>query len=134
MLKINPNPTFKFPVKFNTPEGEQTITLRGRHMTVEEHDLWWAGAVARYVAHKQALEAYAQALEALKEGEPIPDPPKMEKTGLDEIMDVVAGWEEVDAAFSREALTTVLSNYHDLTAKKICEGWSEALTQHRTKN
>ena len=134
MLKLNPNPTFKLPVTFNTPEGEQTINLLGRHMTVEDHDLWWAGAVARYIAHKQALEAYAKALEALQPDEPIPEAPKMEKTGLDEIMDVVTGWEEVDAEFSRDAMATVLANYHDLTAKKICEAWSEKLTQFRVKN
>lgn len=134
MLKLNPNPTFKCQVKFNTPEGEQSITLLCRHMTVEDHDLWWAGAVARYIAHKQALEAHAKALDALAPDAPIPEAPKMEKTGLDEIMDVVAGWEEVDAEFSREAMATILSNYHDLTTKRICEAWSAGLTQHREKN
>lgn len=134
MLKLNPNPTFKFPVTFNAPDGEQILNLLGRHMTVEEHDAWWAAAVARYLAHKQALEAHANALAALAPDAVIPEAPKMEKTGLDEIMDVVAGWEEVDAEFSREAMGTLLSNYHDLTAKRICEAWSSKLTQHREKN
>lgn len=134
MLKLNPNPTFKCPVTFNTPEGEQTLNLLGRHMTVDDHDAWWASAVARYLAHKQALEDHAKALEALKPDEPVPDAPKMEKTGLDEIMDVVAGWEEVDVPFSREAMATLLSNYHDLNAKRICEAWSAGLTQYRVKN
>jgi hypothetical protein len=140
VLKLNPNPTFKCPVKFNSPEGEQTLNLLGRHMTVEDHDLWWAGAVARYLAHKQALEDHAKAIESLQTlGLPnpeaaLPEAPKMEKTGLDEIMDVVAGWEEVDAPFSREAMATLLSNYHDLTAKRICEAWSAGLTQYRVKN
>ena len=134
MLKLNPDPTFKCPVVFNTPQGEQTLNLLCHHMTVEEHDLWWAGAVARYLAHKQALEDHAKALEALAPDAVLPEPPKMEKTGLDEIMDVVSGWEEVDAPFSREAMAKLLSNYHDLTAKRICEAWSAGLTQHRVKN
>lgn len=134
MLKLNPNPTFKCPVTINTPEGEETITLLGRHMTVEDHDRWWADAVSRYLAHAKALEAHAKALEMLAPDAVLPDAPKAEKTGLDEIMDVVAGWEGVEGEFSRESLATVLSNYHDLTAKKICEAWSAALTQHRVKN
>jgi hypothetical protein len=134
VLKLNPNPTFKGSVAFNTPEGEQTVSLVFRHMTVEDHDAWWAAAIARYLAHKEALEAHAKALEAATPDQALPEAPKMEKTGLDEIMEVVAGWEEVDVEFSREAMAKLLSNYHDLTAKKICEAWSNGLTQFKAKN
>jgi hypothetical protein len=135
VLKLNPNPTFKWPVKFKSPDGEQTLLLIFRHMTVEEHDAWWAAAVARYVEYGAALEAHVKAVEqATKEGKELPQAPKIEKTGLDEIMDVVAGWEEVDAEFSREAMAKLIANYHDLTAKKICNAWSDGLTQSRSEN
>jgi hypothetical protein len=134
VLKVDPDPTFTKPVKFKTPQGEQSLLLVFRHMTVEEHDKWWAEALQRYRDHVAALDAHMKALQELAEGAEPPEAPKQPKTGLDEIMDVVVGWEEVDQPFSREALAKVLSNYHDLSAKKICEAWSSGLTQATVEN
>lgn len=135
MLKVDPNPTFQAPVKFKSPEGEQTLNLVFRHMTVEEHDKWWADAMQRYRDHVVALEAHIKAVEAAATaGNELPEEPKPTKTGLDEIMDVVVGWEDVDQPFSREALAKILSNYHDLSAKKICQAWSAGLTQAKVEN
>lgn|GEM_PF-1364535 len=135
MLKIDPNPTFKWDVKFNTPEGEQTLKLVFKHMTVEAHDAWWDEALKRYLSYRDALQAHAKAIEeATVAGKELPEAPKQAKSGLDEIMELVAGWEEVDAEFSREAMGKLIDNYHDLSAKKICEAWSAGLTQRRREN
>jgi hypothetical protein len=134
VIKIDPNPTFKWDVKFKTPEGEQTLKLLFKHMTVEEHDAWWTAAIERYAKYREALAKHAEAIAALAEGSVLPPAPKMEKTGLDEIMEVVVGWEDVDAEFSRDAMGKLIANYHDLTAKKICEAWFDGLTQRRREN
>lgn len=142
MLKLDPDPTFPFSVTLRTPKGEQTLKLVGRHMTVEEHDAWWKAALKCYVEHQEALKAHAAAIakaaeEAAAKGEPMPETPeapKPEKSALDEVMDVVAGWEEVDAEFSADAMRKLLANYHDLSASKICEAWSATLTQARREN
>jgi hypothetical protein len=143
-VKVNPNPTFKWPVKFTSPEGEQTINFNFRHMTAEEHDAWWQAAVQRYMDYRVELEAHAKAVaeaaeKAKAEGKDAPEAPpepKMAKTALDEVMEVVAGWDEgeVDEPFSREVMGKLMSNYHDLTAKKICQAWSDGLTQRKREN
>jgi hypothetical protein len=135
MLKLNPNPTFTWPVKFTSPEGEQTLQVVYRHMTVEEHDAWWAAAVKRYIDFRDALAKHADDVQAaLSDGKPAPEAPKPERSGLDEVMDLVAGWQDVDTEFSRDALQKLMSNYHNLSAKLLCEEWSKGLTQRKLEN
>jgi hypothetical protein len=134
VLQLEPDPTFTWPVTFNTPKGAKTITLVFKHKTVDEHNAWWEAAVKRSVAHRDALIAHAAAIEKLGPDDVVPPAPKPEMTALDEIMDVVAGWEDVDAPFSRESMTKLLANYHDLSAKKVCEAWSAGLNGRRLEN
>jgi hypothetical protein len=135
VLKLDPNPTFKWEVTVKTPEGEETITLIYRHMTVEDHDAWWAAAAQRSRDYGETLRKHMVAVEqAAKDGKELPAMPKPEKSGFDEIMEVVAGWEGVEAEFSPDAMAKVLSNYHDLTAAKICQAWSRGLTQRKVEN
>ena len=135
MLKIDPNPTFSWPVKFNTPEGEQTITLVYKHMDTDARNEWWKAAAESYVAYADKLKAHAKAVEEAKEtGGVLPDEPKPERSGLDEVMDIVVGWQDVDGEFSRDAMKKVLKNYHTLSARKIAEAWDAALTEGKAKN
>lgn len=135
MLKLNPNPTFAWPVKFKSPEGEQTLNLVFKHMPVEQYEAWWDAAMQRHVDFLAALEAHSVAVKtATEQGAVLPEVPKPAKAGIDELMDIVAGWSEVDAEFSREALQTLLSNYHGLTVRKITEAWIEGLQQRKVEN
>jgi hypothetical protein len=137
MLKLQPNPTFKWPVKFKTPDGEQILSLVFKHMPVEKYAAWWAAAHKRKQDFIDALDAYPIAVEKAKtHGEEAPPMPKEEDfgLGLDEVMDVVVGWEEVDTPFSRESMKTLLANYHDLKVVTISRGWIEGLQQRKLEN
>lgn len=135
MLKLHPNPTFTWPVKFKSPEGEQTLTVVFRHMPKEQYDAWWDAAWKRHIAYQDALRAWAEACATAKaEGKSEPAKPQPEMAGVDELMEIVAGWEDVDAPFSREALSTLLANYHDLNVKRISEAWIEGLQQRKLEN
>lgn len=142
MLKLDPDPTFPFSVALRTPQGEETLKLIGRHMTVDEHAAWWKAALKSFTDFQEVLKAHnAAVLKAVEEAaaaeRPVPEQPeapKPEKSALDEIMEVIVGWEDVDAEFGRESMRKLLANYHDLSASKICEAWSAALTQARREN
>lgn len=134
-LTLDADPTFKHPITFKTPQGDKTITLLFAHMTVEDHDAWWEAARQRSVDFAAAVSAWKKALEkAAEEGNELPPAPKMERTGLDEVMDVVRGWEGVAADFSREAMGRLMSSYHALTARLICNEWSKQLSAGRLEN
>lgn len=135
MLKLNPNPTFAWPIKFKSPEGEQTLNLLFKHMPVEQYEAWWDAAVQRHIDYLAALEAHAVAVkQATEQGSVLPERPKPAKAGIDELMEIVAGWNDVDTPFSREALQTLIANYHDLTVKKISAAWIEGLQQRKVEN
>jgi hypothetical protein len=135
VLKLDPNPTFPWPVTFKSPDGEQTVVFMFRHMTVDEHDAWWSAAHQCSIDFKDACDRYLKDLEeSIKAGKEAPEMPKRARSGFDEIMDVVAGWLEVEGEFSREAMAKLVGNYHDLTARKICEAWSAGLTQRKLEN
>jgi hypothetical protein len=156
VLKLNPNPTFTWPVKFMSPEGEQTLLAVFRHMPKAAYDEWWEAAWNRSRAYNEALQAWVEAGvkakdEAKAAGQPEPaDPPKPtpEQFGLgldeivgrdasdgrDEIKGFLVGWQEVDAPFSRDAVKHLLGNYHDLNIKKLSEAWIEGLQQRKLEN
>jgi bacterioferritin (cytochrome b1) len=85
MFKIIPNPTFVGIAKIAAPGGE-VLDLRivFKHRTVT-----------------QLQEFLAEAA-------------KNERSDVDGLLEIVEGWEEVDAPFSREALAQILDNYHDV--------------------
>lgn len=56
-----------------------------------------------------------------------------DRDDIDIVMDIVAGWSDVSAEFSREAMTRVIQNYHP-AALTIVRAYVDELTKARTGN
>ncbi len=104
MFKVNPEPTFPGAAVIAAPGGgEATLKLVFRHKT------------------REAAQAYFE--RAAKGEEP--------EVVL--MLEIVAGWEDVDMPFSAEALGQVLQNYHG-APKAIYEAYATALHGGRRGN
>ena len=103
MLKLTPNPTFTVPVKIPAPTGDTQIKVMFKHMTKD--------AYAAFI--KQEREQARSDEEAL--------------------MDIVVGWEDVDAEFNRENVRELCQQYHG-AGSAIVEAFITQLTQYRRGN
>lgn len=82
MFKIKANPTFRVKVKIPEPGGTtMPLDLEFKHRTKTELETW---------ANKEETK---------------------DKTNVDWLMDIIVGWHDVDAPFSRDNLDAVLENY-----------------------
>ncbi|QHI99364.1 hypothetical protein GT347_16090 [Xylophilus rhododendri] len=98
MFKLIPEPTFTGVAKIAAAGGAtQELRLVFKHRTV---------------AHLQAFLDHAAA--------------HPERSDLDGLLDIVAGWEDVDVPFSPEALGQLLDNYHDVV-RPVMDAYFEAL-------
>jgi hypothetical protein len=103
MFKIVANPTFDKEVVIPTPDGEQKITLTFRHMT------------------RSAVKLYFD--EVAKGGQ----------ADAAALIQIVAGWKDVDAEFSEATLASLLENYH-AAVPAIFDAYLVGLTQAKTGN
>lgn len=112
-FKVNPNPTFVGTAKIHVPgEGPQPLKLVFRHMP--------AAGADEYFRRGLALGA-----------DPA-DPPSSEKFAA-YLLEVVAGWEDVDAPFSEAEFVRLVSNY-PLSTVAIRDAYFEALGGARRGN
>lgn len=105
MFKLNPNPTFKAKVGIPIAGEEQpaVIVCEFKHMS---------------------REAYAAFISDVQANTP---------SDVDALMQILAGWEGPDEAFSRDAVAMLVGNYHGAAAA-ISEAFSAELTKARAKN
>ena len=104
-LRLNPSPTFSVKVGIPVPGQEQAeqIVCVFKHMTRDE-----------YAAFSSPEQADA-------------------RSDLDSLCALLAGWEGVDAPFSRDALAKVLQAYHG-AAHAIATAYVTELTKARLGN
>jgi hypothetical protein len=104
MFSLNPAPTFVAPVTIAVP-GKPAATLKMvfKHKTKDE-----AAAFFKDAATSDEKEAV-------------------------QLLQIVAGWEDVDSPFSVEALERLLQNYHN-AAQAIFQAYMDELTQARKGN
>lgn len=104
MFKLDPNPTFKATAKIPAPGGEpQDLACIFRHKSRDD------------------LQAFVQKANA------------GDLSDLDATMEFLAGWEDADAEFSREAVNKLLQGYHG-SARALYLKYLEELTQARLGN
>ncbi len=103
MLKLQPDPTFTAKVDIPTPWGAQTIKMDFKYRDAEE------------------FEAFTKA--------------ESENTRANEevIMDIAAGWHNVDGEFNAENVKLLCKKYHQ-AAKAIVDTWIMQNTQARLGN
>lgn len=104
-LKLNPAPTFRAKVGIPVPGQEQPeqIVCIFRHMTREEY------------------QRFSSPDELAKRSE------------VDTLMALMAGWEEVDEAFSRDAVARMVQAYHGAPFV-IAAAFAAELTKARLGN
>lgn len=105
MFALQPKPIFKMTVDIPTTNGPQPIKFEFKHMG------------------RKALKAF---FASLGEGETA-------REDKDALMDLVAGWDGVDAKFDAEALDTLLDNYPG-AARAIFDGYNKGLFEGGQKN
>jgi hypothetical protein len=103
VLKLKASPTFTTPVTIPSPDGDITIKVEFRHMT------------------KDAYSAFIEAERTKDRGD------------KEALMDIMAGWHEVDTPFSAEAVGELCQQYH-AAAGAIVSTFIEQLTQYKRKN
>lgn len=107
MFKTKPNPTFMEPAEIPTAgDAPQTLRLFFRHKRRSE--------VKNFFDRAAQLAG---------------DPEKE----LDLLMEIIAGWEDADVEFSRQALGDVLENYHGAVAP-IFQAYTRGLLEGRKGN
>ena len=89
MFALQPKPTFKVEISIPTPEGKP-----GKFVVEFKHK------------GRKAFKAFIEGFSA--EGE--------ERQDVDVLLDIVAGWQGVDAPFNKDNLETLLDNYSDFAA------------------
>ena len=103
MLKLNPNPTF---------DAEVRITVPGQ---VEPESVTLTFAYKS----RSELSEYLKGMSG--------------QTDLEALQGVVVGWSGIDAEFSKDALASLIDNYH-AAAGDIIAGYVKALAESRAKN
>ncbi|RZS80654.1 phage tail assembly chaperone [Pigmentiphaga kullae] len=104
MFKLKPAITFVFPVEIPRADGgESTLNLVFNHKTRDE------------------LQEFLERAGKTPAG------------NIDPLLEVVAGWEEVDGEFSAAALKRLTQDFHGADAA-ILQGYVQALTEGRRGN
>lgn len=104
MLKLKADPTFTSNIVVPTPSGPVTIKGTFKHMP------------------KADFTAFVK---KEREGTARPDE--------EVVMDILAGWSEVDAEFNSDNVKALCQEYHAF-GKTVVETFVEQLTQYRTGN
>ena len=104
-LRLNPAPTFRAKVGIPVPgqEKPEVIVCEFKHMT------------------RDAFRAFSEQVNAGTVSE------------VDSLMAMLAGWDGVDAPFSREAVQTMVQAYHG-AAYAIAQDYARELTAARLGN
>ena len=106
MFKLQPNPTFKTEVSIPVPGAKPgKINIEFKHMG------------------KKALQAFFESLQS--EGE--------QRSDVDALGDLVAGWSGVDEKFSTENLEVFLDAYPG-AAMALFDAYRAEVLEARTKN
>jgi hypothetical protein len=103
MLKLKASPTFTAKVEIPTPNGPVSIKVDYKHMTKAQ---------------------YAEFID--KES-------KSKRSDEEALMDIMAGWANVDAEFSKENVAELCQQYHR-AATAIVEGFIVSLTAGKAGN
>lgn len=104
MFKLNPNPTFAGTATIVVPGGEaEKLRLVFRHKTRDDAKAFFERAA------------------------------KAEEKESTLLLEIIAGWEDVDAEFSEDALAKLLQNYHTAPSA-IFEAYMAELTAARRGN
>lgn len=104
LFTLQPEPTFKAPVTIQKPGGgEATITVEFKHRG------------------RKALAAFFDELTTSN------------RSDVDALLDLVVGWEGVDAKFDRDALELLLDAY-PTSALALFETYRRELLEARAKN
>jgi hypothetical protein len=104
MFKLNPNPTFVGTASIAVPGGEaEKLRLVFKHKTRDDAKAFFERAA------------------------------KSDESESKLLLEIIAGWEDVDAEFSEDALSQLLQNYHN-AAQAIFEGYMAELTAARRGN
>lgn len=110
-FKVQPNPTFVGTAKIHVPgEGPKPLLLVFKHKTAAEAD-----------------DYYRRGAALSEEGRPSPE------TFAHHLLEVVAGWRDVDAEFSEAEFARLLANY-PFAARAIHEAYFDALGGERRGN
>lgn len=105
LFTLDPAPTFAWDVALTAPGGEsRPLRVVYRHMGKERLALWRAEVAMR-----------------------------PESDELDILLEVMAGWENTDQPFSREALSRLLDNHHR-AAEELYLGFLQGLAGARRGN
>lgn len=104
MLKLKAAPTFTADIKIPTPDGMVTIKGTFKHM---------------------AKSAFTEFVKIEREKEARPDE--------EVVMDIMIGWDGVDAEFNAENIREFCQQYH-AAGKTIVETFVDSLTQFRKGN
>lgn len=104
MLKLKAAPTFTADIKIPTPGGDVIIKGTFKHMPKDQFQ--------DFVKRERSSEARPD--EAI-------------------IMDILAGWTDVDAEFNVENVKLICQEYHAF-GKTVVETFVEKLTQYRQGN
>ena len=103
MLKLKANPTFFANVEIPAPGGAASLKVEYKHMTKAE---------------------YAAFIEAES---------KTKRTDEEALMDIMAGWANVDTPFSKENVAELCQQYHK-AASAIVTTYIAELTGQKTGN
>jgi len=104
MFKIKAKPTFVAPVSIPVPGGEpETLMLVFRHKTRDE--------VGEYLQRTASTET----------------------KDVGPLMEIIEGWQDVDAEFSKDALQDLVQNYHG-SVTAIMDAYVVELAEGRRKN
>lgn len=104
MLKLQPSPTFKAKVSIHVPgEPDAVTTWVFRYMTAKELAEFSTGDAAKG------------------------------RSDLDTVMAIAAGWEDIDAPFTRENVEALFDRYHS-AGRSVVDRWLSELTGARLGN
>jgi hypothetical protein len=107
MLKINPNPTLKEDVKVTIPGDKEpgVMTIIFKYMGEEQYQQFLERAGLK-LADDGQVEDKEDGQAEIKTKKPRKKPDQAES-----FMELVVGWEEIDADFTKENVKIFLNNY-----------------------
>jgi hypothetical protein len=108
-VSVKAKPTFFAKVTIPAPEGALVLDLEFKHRTRKEFDA--------YIQQVQSRTAEGEGSVA----------------EVDQVLELVAGWRNVEEPFSKEAVADLLENFH-AASRTIGSRYHDELTQARLGN